>query len=773
MDGITKKSSISARLTLMVTGILVMAVLIAGSLDLFQQQRQLNRALETKATSLVQFMAQVSPLSILSLNFVEMNNNVKKVVLTDDEAVYVIILNDQGIPLVYFFKDTDPLVTNQVNDLVQTKKPLVAIEALKQTGGILEVTAPILSGDKRIGSATLGFSYDQMRQAVLIQIISIGIFLVAIISLSIGLLRLALRQILHPVQTLTAAAMQISKGDLNVVLTNTDRTDELGILARAFESMADQLRRLIAGLERNVAELKRTSQALQDSEERFRTAFENANVGVCLVATDGRLLKVNDAMCQIFGYNHQELEQMTISSIAYPDDLKVSPEFIEKAIAGQTNQASFDKRYIHKQGHIIWGHVSSALVRNAQGEPMYFISHVQDVTTQKQASQALHDSERRLAVAQRMAHIGYWERDFDVRQVTLSDEACRIFGISQQGLTLNLDEWHPRWVALIHPQDQPRLIQLLADVSAGKRSYDVEYRIVRPDGAVRFIYSQAEVKRDASGRPHIMLGMMQDITERKHAEEEIHKLNQELEQRVADRTAQLEAANKELEAFAYSVSHDLRAPLRHIDGFLELLRQRTATPLDTQSQHYMTNISDAARRMGILIDDLLAFSRMGRYEMSKMQVDLASLVQEVLQEIAPEIKDRNIKWHVADLPPVTGDRAMLHVVLVNLISNALKFTRSRQPAEIEIGCLPSQDAEIIIYVRDNGVGFDPQYADKLFGVFQRLHRIDEFEGTGIGLANVRRIIHRHGGRTWAESQVDQGATFYFSLPSIKQEISIE
>ncbi|MFH0730332.1 MAG: response regulator [Pseudomonadota bacterium] len=268
----------------------------------------------------------------------------------------------------------------------------------------------------------------------------------------------------------------------------------------------------------------------------------------------------------------------------------------------------------------------------------------------------------------------------------------------------------------------------------------------------------------AKSRLHASARLIGILVERQHAEEEIHKLNEELEQRVADRTALLEAAIKELEAFAYTVSHNLRAPLRHIDGFLALLQKRTATALDEQSRHYMGAVSESAKHMGVLIDDLLFFSRMGRNQMSKLRVDLSELTREVIREFEPETGSRNILWRISDLPVMNGDRAMLRIVLVNLISNALKFTRMRPQAEIEIGWMRAQEGETVIFVRDNGVGFDMTYGDKLFGIFQRLHRADEFEGTGIGLANVRRIINRHGGRTWAEGQVNRGATFYFTLP---------
>ncbi|HEY5296372.1 MAG TPA: CHASE3 domain-containing protein [Verrucomicrobiae bacterium] len=256
-----------------------------------------------------------------------------------------------------------------------------------------------------------------------------------------------------------------------------------------------------------------------------------------------------------------------------------------------------------------------------------------------------------------------------------------------------------------------------------------------------------------------------DLRLRKQAEEKIEKLNVELERRAG----QLEIANKELEAFSYSVSHDLRAPLRHIDGFVDLLNRHAVEKLDERSRRYLKIIAGSAHQMGVLIDDLLVFSRMGRTELRQSKVALNSLLSEAVDALQMETKDRQIVWKINSLPEVEADAAMLRQVWANLIGNAVKYTRPRAPAEIEVSCRDSGNGEFIFSVRDNGVGFDMQYAHKLFGVFQRLHRSEDFEGTGIGLANVNRIVNRHGGRVWAEGKIDSGATFFFSLPKTKTE----
>ena len=311
---------------------------------------------------------------------------------------------------------------------------------------------------------------------------------------------------------------------------------------------------------------------------------------------------------------------------------------------------------------------------------------------------------------------------------------------------------------LLHTVSPAPIEQIREELLRSGR-WDGELERSKADGSQVVVASRWSLRRDEQGQPTAILETNNDITERKRREQEARVLNEEL----AKRTAELEAINRELEAFAYTISHDLRAPLRHIAGFTELLQKNSASLLNEKSQRYVTMILESANRMGNLIDDLLAFSRIGRAETHKTPVSLDQLVQEALSEVRQETDGRIIVWKVGELPAWYGDRSMLRLALVNLISNAVKFTRTRALAEIEIGCREQDQNQVVVFIRDNGVGFDMKYINKLFGVFQRLHGPEVFEGTGIGLATVQRIVHRHGGRAWAEGLVDKGATFYFSL----------
>jgi PAS domain S-box-containing protein len=317
-----------------------------------------------------------------------------------------------------------------------------------------------------------------------------------------------------------------------------------------------------------------------------------------------------------------------------------------------------------------------------------------------------------------------------------------------------------------HLRDRHRaaLVRYLVDGHGPILNQRIETVAMRADGTEFPVELAVTVGKTDGSR--MFTGYISDITERKRAEEQVRQLTSELEQRVQKRTQQLELANKELEAFSYSVSHDLRAPLRHINGFVEILRSSAGQTLDQESRGYLETIADSARQMGQLIDDLLAFSRMGRAELRFAPVKLDSIVAESLRELQQETAGREIHWNIQPLPEVQGDSSMLRQVFINLLSNALKYTRTRKVTDIEVTHTETPE-EHIISVADNGVGFDNAYAHKLFGVFQRLHPAHEFEGTGIGLAIVRRVIARHGGRVWAEGIVDKGATFSVALPKRK------
>jgi PAS domain S-box-containing protein len=502
----------------------------------------------------------------------------------------------------------------------------------------------------------------------------------------------------------------------------------------------------------------RSEQAIRASELRYRRLFESARDGILILeAETGRISDVNPFLIEMLGFSHDELVGTPIWELGPFKDIV-------------SNKAGFEQ--LHQQGYGFSENlpletrddrklaVEFASTVYQAGDRKVIQCNVRDITDRKRAEDQLKASFKEIGDLKSALdeHAIVAITDPQGKITYVNDKFCAISKYSREEL---LGQDHRILNSGHHPKEFMR--GLWATITRG-RVWHGEIKNKAKDGSYYWVDATIVPFLNDQGKPHQYVAIRTDITERKAADEKIAKLNTELEQRIVKRTAQLQTANEELESFSYSVSHDLRAPLRHVLGFVDLLQKEAGPSLSEKSLRHLTAISHAAKRMGDLIDDLLAFSRIGRAELQKTDVNLEELVQETLGDFQGQTKERNIVWEIHPLPAVRADRALLRLTLVNLISNAVKFTGARAQAKIEIGCAPSGGDETVVFIRDNGAGFDPKYAGKLFGVFQRLHSQDEFEGTGIGLANVRRIIHRHGGRTWAESAVDSGATFYFSIP---------
>ncbi len=491
---------------------------------------------------------------------------------------------------------------------------------------------------------------------------------------------------------------------------------------------------------------------LREQEASFRLLFDNSPLPMWVFDRETlAFLEVNEAAVAHYGYSRDEFLRMRITDIRPPEDIPRLMAYLAQERLPLRQAGEW--RHVRKDGSTIYVEVTSHdLVFQGRRAALTVIH---DVTDRKRVEMALRESEAKFRSLTEQALVGvYLIQDGVFRYV--NPRMAEIFGYTVDEL---IDRRGPR--DLTHPEDWPVVEENLRKRLAGEvPSIHYEFRGVTRDGRVLDVEVYG-TRTLFQGRPAV-IGTLLDVTGRKRAEAEIRRLNEELEQRVRERTAQLEAANRELEAFSYSVSHDLRAPLRAIDGFSRVLLEDYADRLDEEGRRILGVIRDSTRRMGQLIDDLLAFSRLARAPIAVSDVPMDDLVRSVWAEVAAE-SDRNVEFRVQPLPPARADRAMVRQVWLNLLSNALKFTRPRPVAVIEVGGRVEGE-EAVYYVRDNGVGFDMRYADKLFGVFQRLHRADEFEGTGVGLAIVQRVVRRHGGRVWAEGKVDGGATFYFTLP---------
>ena len=501
---------------------------------------------------------------------------------------------------------------------------------------------------------------------------------------------------------------------------------------------------------------KLAEDGLRNSEERYRNLVEQASDGILLADAGGTYVDVNAAAAAMLGYSREELLGKSLADFVDPDDETATPLRPEELQAGETVISR--RLLIRKDGSRVPVELSGRMTADGHMQAI-----VRDVSERAEAESRLLESEALLIQSQRAAAVGHYVLDIGAGVWTSSEVLDELFGIGPE-----YDRSVDGWIGIVHPDDQQAMTEYLhGHVLRDHLSFDREYRIVRKnDNAVRWVRGLGELESDSTGTLTRMFGVIQDITERKLAEIEVLSVHAGLEQSVADRTAQLESANRELEAFSYSVSHDLRAPLRHVSGFVELLEEKERERLDEKGLHYLDVISDSVNQMGTLIDDLLQFSRVGRAELSMGDVDMNAVVQEALPPLMEAARDRDIEWDIANLPIVRGDHPTLRLVWANLLGNAIKYSRDRKPAHIRIGAT-EEDDRVVFFVQDDGVGFDMAYAGKLFGVFQRMHSESEFEGTGIGLANVNRVITRHGGKAWAEAELGKGATFYFSIPRRK------
>ena len=489
-----------------------------------------------------------------------------------------------------------------------------------------------------------------------------------------------------------------------------------------------------------VTDITQRKRAEDEIERFFRFSMDL----MAIASFDGYFKRLSPSWEMLFGWEMKELLSRPWLDFVHPEDQAATIAETEKLSQGAA-VLKFENRYRCRDGTYRW--LSWRVPAPEPGQAtLYCVAR--DVTDRKKADElkfwlaAIVDSSNDAIIGKTLGGIiTSWNHGAERAFGYTADEAL--------GKSISM------LVPAGFPNEEPQILERL---KMGVRVEPFDTRRRRKDGQVIDVSVMISPVRDSRGAIIGASKMIRDITDRKRAEEALARAKDAAE-----------AANRELEAFSYSVSHDLRAPLRHASGFVSLLEKHAGASLDEKGRRYLETIGKASQKMGRLIDDLLSFSRMGRVEMRRQPVSMEGLVRDVRQELAADTQGRDIQWKVGALPEVLGDPSLLRQVVMNLLSNALKYTRHRSQPRIEIGTAEADGGGSAFFVRDSGAGFDMQYKDKLFGVFQRLHRAEEFEGTGIGLAIVKRIIQRHGGEVWAEGKVGEGAAFYFTLPTCERK----
>lgn len=520
----------------------------------------------------------------------------------------------------------------------------------------------------------------------------------------------------------------------------------------------------ITGILLDITAQKEAQLARREQEEQLRLFYDLPFIGMAISSPETkRWLQVNDRLCAILGYSREELLGMTWSEMTPSPDLEDNLVLLQQMKDGQRESYAMHKRFVRKDGQLVHAEIEVRAVRDTQGRLLRLLSTVQDVTERRRASEALLRQTQLLEQAEAIAGLGSWSFDPQAgKPVWWSGQLYSNIGLDP---ALGPPPDLQAHLALVHPDDRLAVAAFVPARRPVGQTQSLEFRRHPDLGPEKWFRVSVRKEPGAQGG-HRLSGTVLDITALKWAQEALEQINADLERRVERRTEQLLAANRELEAFSYTVSHDLKAPLRGIDGYSQLLQEEHAAGLDETGRAYLERIRRGVSQMGQLISDLLAYSRMERRSVEQQTVALRPLVERVLDEHSGDIERLSARIDLSALEAVVlhTDRDGLAVILRNLIGNALKFHRPGVYPELVMGSR-FENGHHLVWIKDNGVGFDMKYSDRIFGIFQRLQRSDDYPGTGVGLALVSKAAQRMGGRVWAESQPGQGSTFFVELPA--------
>jgi PAS domain S-box-containing protein len=527
-------------------------------------------------------------------------------------------------------------------------------------------------------------------------------------------------------------------------------------LEQRVEERTQELAIANQSLRTSIEEFVRTQEILQETNRRYKALFEGSSDAVAIISLDDKIIQANQQTEILLGYDAEELMNMPLSQFMHPDEWADAEEKTAALFSGEI-VPPYERIIVNKSGQEVPVEINLTLIRDDNGAPKYFQSIVRNISKRKLFEAALKDSEERFRLAFEKGPLGIAIADHDLRIIDANETFCQITSYSKDEIIGSTFETYT------HPEDITREKPLFDQLFKGEiPGYNIQKRYITRSGETVWINLTAGILRDQEGAPQYALGIAEDITERKINEEELRKHREQLEQLVEERTTELQNSNEELKSFAYSVSHDLRAPLRAITGFADILNEDFSSTMDLSAQEHLQRIRAAATHMEELIHGLLELSRISHHELRLQVVNLSQMAEEVIRNYQQGDPGRQIEISINPQMTAEGDPILLRIVVENLLGNAWKFTGKQKQAQIEFDCREVNGRKVFS-VRDNGAGFDMKLAEKLFNVFQRLHASDQFEGTGIGLATVQKIVHRHGGKVWTEAEEGKGATFFFTL----------